>query len=114
MKSSNICLTFIWQVFSPAKVIFAGVGVLLLVRTPPDTWSLAVLYLCFLDSQGCSRKPRHTRGHFRADRKLFPTCRGLHQGAADSGNDGYHHADYGRGTLDSWDCNKGDESGDNE
>ena len=29
---SEICtLTFIWQVFSPAKVIFAGVGVLLSV-----------------------------------------------------------------------------------
>jgi hypothetical protein len=33
MKSSEICtLMYIWQLFSPAKVIFAGVGVLLLVR----------------------------------------------------------------------------------
>ena len=32
MTLSEICaLIFIWQVFSPAKVVFAGVGVLLLV-----------------------------------------------------------------------------------
>jgi hypothetical protein len=32
--SSEICvLTFIWQVFSPASVIFTGIGVLLLVCT---------------------------------------------------------------------------------
>jgi hypothetical protein len=33
MNLSEICtLIYLWQVFSPAKVIFAGVGVLLLVR----------------------------------------------------------------------------------
>ena len=105
---------FILQVFSPAKVIFAGVGVLLLVRILSDTLSMAILYLRFLGSQGCSGKPRHPCGHFRADRSLFPTDRNLHQGAADSGNDGYHHADFSRGTLDSWDCDEGDEAGDNE
>jgi hypothetical protein len=35
MNLSDICtLIFIWQVFSPAKVVFAGVGVLLSVCIP--------------------------------------------------------------------------------
>jgi hypothetical protein len=34
---SEICvLIFIWQIFSPASVIFTGVGVLLSVRVPPS------------------------------------------------------------------------------
>ena len=95
-------------------MIFAGAGVLLLVRILSDTLPLAILYLRFLGSQECSRKPRHACGHFRADRKLFPTSRDLHQGAADSRNDRYNHADHGGGTLDSWDCDEGDEAGENE
>jgi hypothetical protein len=31
---SEVCLIFIWQVFSPANIIFAAVGVLLSVRIP--------------------------------------------------------------------------------
>ena len=43
MSFSDICtLTFTWQVFSPAKVIFAGVGVLLSV-------CIFLNQLCFCD-----------------------------------------------------------------
>ncbi len=37
MKLSDICaLTLIWQIFSPAKAVFVGVGVLLSVCIHPS------------------------------------------------------------------------------
>jgi hypothetical protein len=58
---SEICtLTFIWQVFSPAKVIFAGVGVLLSVCSLLNSFVEAIVTPASLDSQGCSSKSRHS------------------------------------------------------
>ena len=36
LSYENLGSDFVWQVFSPAKVIFAGIGVLLLVSIPLD------------------------------------------------------------------------------
>jgi hypothetical protein len=56
-------LMFIFQVFSPAKVISAGVGVLLLVRIPLYPIARA-LVTPLLGSYGCSRKPGHSHRRF--------------------------------------------------
>ena len=47
-----------WQVFSPAKVIFAGVGVLLSVRIILNIYRAANI-TALTGSSGCSKKPRY-------------------------------------------------------
>jgi hypothetical protein len=65
MSLSGICSpTITRQVFSPGKVIFAGVGVLLLVRTLFDIMRHARVILIPIlhhsGSKGYSEKPRNT------------------------------------------------------
>ena len=60
MGSSDIrFLIYNLQVFSPANVIFAGVGVLLSVRIFLFTFARAFVTR-LSGSYGCSRKPRHS------------------------------------------------------
>ena len=60
-----------WQVFSPAKVIFAGVGVLLLVSILLDT--LKPANLSSSGGEGSQVKPRYSYRYLRENRELFPT-----------------------------------------
>ena len=63
--SSEICvLTFIWQVFSPASVVFTGIGILLSVRTLFNIRAWAHNNgLCLSGSKGRSGQPRYPFGH---------------------------------------------------
>ena len=62
MRLSEICaLIFISQAFSPATVVFAGIGVLLSVCIFINlAW--AILTHTFSGGEGCSGKPRHSCG----------------------------------------------------
>jgi hypothetical protein len=57
--SLRSALIFIFQVFSPAKVIFAGVGVLLSVRILLYTFARAIV-TPLLGSYGCPYKPGYS------------------------------------------------------
>jgi hypothetical protein len=52
-------LIFVFQTFSPAKVIFTGIGVLLLVRTLPILLLYTPLTSSFPGGQRCRCYPRH-------------------------------------------------------
>jgi hypothetical protein len=73
INSSEIhSLIFLRQVFSPAKVVFAGVGVLLLVRVLLYAFARAVV----TPVSGSYRRPRksgHPHRHLRAHGKFLPT-----------------------------------------
>ena len=69
------------QVFSPAKVIFAGVGVLLSVRIITPSCDQFNTYC--LQAAKDVQAPQDTRRHFRAYRNPFPTPRKLLRRAAD-------------------------------
>jgi hypothetical protein len=62
MNLSGIHTLIYFQVFSPAKVIFAGAGVLLLVSILLYTFARAIV-TPLPGSYGRSRKPRHSRRH---------------------------------------------------
>ncbi|KAI9436578.1 hypothetical protein H4582DRAFT_399587 [Lactarius indigo] len=77
-----------FQVFSPAKVIFAGVGVLLLVSVhfePCVKASLTPEYVT--GSQGCRSKPRRPHRSLRAHRELLHTSRVLYHGSTNRRDD---------------------------
>ena len=107
-------LMSILQVFSPAKVIFAGVGVLLLVRFLLRAFVRAIVTPAFLRQQRMFAQAKIRSSTSSNAWNVFPTSRNLHRGAVDAGNDRYHYADHGRGTLDSWDCHKRAEAGEDE
>ena len=73
MNSSEVLSHIIFQVFSPAKVIFAGVGVLLSVRILLYPSALAIIVTPLSGSYGYLRKPGHPHRYLRAHGKLLQT-----------------------------------------
>ncbi|KAI9467302.1 hypothetical protein BJY52DRAFT_1220027 [Lactarius psammicola] len=86
-------------VYSPAKVIFAGIGVFL---------------LGLVGGQGRCGKSRRGGGSLRADGVLFQTTGGLYRGDTDRSDDGYNYEDNGRSADDLWDRDQGDKAGTRE
>ncbi|KAH9015075.1 hypothetical protein EDB84DRAFT_1527659, partial [Lactarius hengduanensis] len=75
--------------FSPAKVIFAGIGVFLLVSC-----------------QGCCGEQRCSRRAVRTHWILFQPTRNVHRGDTDCGDDKHNYEDNGGGAYDLWDRNE--------
>ena len=67
----DLALIPIRQVFSPAKVIFVGAGVLLQVRDLDRSLMRAVVTSEDLGSQGCRSKPRYPDRYIRTHRELL-------------------------------------------
>jgi hypothetical protein len=95
--------------FPPANVIFAGVGVLLLVsillilEAIPTPKSVT-------GSQGCWSEPRCPHRSLREHRELLQAPRVLYDGAANRRNDRHNREDNGRGSGHLRDCNERDEA----
>ncbi|KAI9447131.1 hypothetical protein BJY52DRAFT_1228436 [Lactarius psammicola] len=91
-------------VFSPAKVIFAGIGVFLLASIL--SISLGVIATRPVGGQGCCGKQRCSRRPLRTHGILFSTARSLYSGHTDSGDDKHNHEDNGGSAYNLWDRNE--------
>ena len=98
----------IFQVFSPANVIFAGVGVLLSVNILLDP-CLPTLN-SVTGSQGCRSEPRRPRRSLWEHRELLQAPRVLYRSASDRRHDGHNCEDYGRSAGHPRNCNEGDKA----
>ena len=106
-------LTSFSQGFSPAKVLFAGIGVLLLVGYLLLSFA-AHFDVVFLGRQRRQREPRYSRPFIQSDRILLPSARDLHRGATYYRYDRHNCRNHGRGTEHHWDGDQGSEAGSNE
>ena len=108
-------LVLIFQVFSPAIMIFAGVGVLLSVSIPLVPYLEVIpTFKSIIGSQGCRCEPRRPRRSLREHRKLFQAPRVLHRSATNGRNDRYNRENNGRSAEHLRDRNKGDGAGSSE
>ena len=101
----------IFQVFSPAAVIFSGIGVLLSVSSLFDPGVEAILTMKFLSgSQRCRMRPRCHYRSLRTYRKLLQASRVLYSSAANGRNDRHNRKDNGRSVEHLRDCDQGNEA----
>ena len=91
-------VVLILQVFSPAKVIFAGIEVLLLVTVLDRCVNVTLTPKSVTGRQRRRGDPRDPRRTLRANRKLFQAPRILYYCTANRSNDRYNRQDYGGST----------------
>jgi hypothetical protein len=102
-------------VFSPASVIFSGIGVLLLVSIVFDLSVEAILNMKSISGgQRCGSEPRCTHLSVRAYRELLQTPRDLYLSATNRRDDRHHSEDHDRGAEHLRDRNEGNETGPSE
>jgi hypothetical protein len=104
-------LTYILQVFSPANVIFTGIGVFLSVSIL-DHFSADHSHIDdLIGGTGSCSEQRCSRGALRPHRMVFRATRNLYRGSSDYRNDKYNHGDNCGSTQDLWDRDKGAKAG---
>ena len=75
------------QVFSPASVIFSGIGVLLSVRPTSLMLAWGQFMKSLVGGKGCRSQPRRSHRSLRAYRELLQATRVLYLGAPDRRDD---------------------------
>jgi hypothetical protein len=80
-------LIVIFQIWSPANVVFSGIGVLLSVSIMLDLPVSAIMTLACLGGKRCRCEPRCTHRHLRAHRGVFQASRGIHRSSANCCDD---------------------------
>jgi len=80
-----VLLTYGSQSFSPAKVIFTGIGVLLIVSLSRSSLSPIRVTSELPGCEGCSYESQHARPPLRAYSLLPSTLESLHRGLLDGG-----------------------------
>jgi len=81
----TVLTTYASQLFSPAKVIFTGIGVLLTVSLSRSSLSPIHVISELPGCAGCGYEPQHARPPLRAYSLLPPTLEILHRDPLDGG-----------------------------
>ena len=111
--SSKVSLLYGYlQVFSPATVLFTGIGVLLSASTIPSiNFGGHSQIGDLIDGAGSCSHQRRARRAIRSHRMVFFATRNLYERVTDCSNDGHNYANTGGSSQDLWDRDKGAKAG---